>query len=82
MRILRTRRRARFALPLATMMGAAIGAVTALLMAPSEGAPLRRKIVRKGGRVAGHMIGDCKEAMVKCGSFLRHQGNDAWARLH
>ena len=78
MRILRTRRRAGFALPLATMLAAAIGAVTALLVAPSAGAPLRRKLVRRGG----HLIGDCREAMEKCGSFLREQGSGAMARLH
>jgi len=82
MRILRTRRRVRFALPLATMMGAAIGAVTALLMAPTPGAPLRRKLVRRGGRVAGRVIGGGREVMEKCGSFLREQGNGAMAHLH
>lgn len=82
MRILRTRKRAGFALPLATMLGAAIGAVTALLMAPSPGAGLRRKLVKRGGHVAGRLVGEGREAIEKCGEFLREQGNGALARLH
>jgi gas vesicle protein len=82
MRILMTRKRAGFALPLATMLGAAIGAVTALLIAPTPGAGLRRQLLRRGGKVAGRVIGEGREAMEKCGSFLREQGNGALARLH
>jgi hypothetical protein len=82
MRILRTRRRARLALPLATMLGAAIGAVTALLVAPSPGSNLRRKIVKRGGNVAGRLIGESRGAIEKCGVFLREQGHGAMARLH
>jgi hypothetical protein len=78
----RTRKRAGFALPLATMLGAAIGAVTALLVAPSPGAGLRRKLVKRGGHVAGRLMGEGREAIEKCGDFLRERGNGALARLH
>lgn len=80
MRILRTRKRA--ALPIAAMLGAAIGAVTALLIAPAPGAGLRKKLVKRSGHVAGRLIGEGREALEKCGDFLREQGNGALARLH
>ena len=48
------------------LLGAAIGAATALLMAPASGARTRRRLVRKGEEVAGDLIDEGKELIEKC----------------
>lgn len=82
MRNLRMGNRAGFALPIAAILGAAIGATAALLMAPAPGVGLRRRLVKRGGKVAGRLMGEGREAVEKWGDFLREQGNGALARLH
>jgi len=48
------------------LLGAAIGAGAALLMAPASGAHTRRRLVRKGEEVADDLIDAGKELMEKC----------------
>ena len=48
------------------MLGAAIGAVAALLMAPASGTRTRRRLVRKGEDVADYLIDAGKELVDKC----------------
>ena len=82
MRIIRTKNRAVFALPGIAILGAAIGAVAALLMAPCSGDRTRRKVFRNSEKVAGRLIGHGREAVERCGDFLRTQRGIALARLH
>jgi gas vesicle protein len=73
--------RAAFSLPGAAILGAAIGATAALLMAPSSGARTRHRIAEKGEKVKEHLIHEGKEAAVKCDKFLQAQrGNGGLAR--
>jgi gas vesicle protein len=60
-------------LPGAALLGAAIGAAAALLMAPSSGDRTRRTIVRKGEEVAERLIGEVKGVVEKCEGHLRAQ---------
>ena len=48
------------------LLGAAIGATAALLMAPASGARTRRRLVRKGEEVADDLIDAGKELIEKC----------------
>jgi gas vesicle protein len=48
------------------LLGAAIGAATALLMAPASGARTRRKLRRQGEEVADYLIDAGKELANKC----------------
>jgi gas vesicle protein len=48
------------------LLGATIGAATALLMAPASGAQIRRRLVRKGEDVADYLIDAGKELLEKC----------------
>jgi gas vesicle protein len=48
------------------LLGAAIGAAAALLMAPASGAHLRRRLRRKGEEVADYLIDAGKELVDKC----------------
>jgi gas vesicle protein len=48
------------------MLGAAMGAVAALLMAPASGARTRRRLVRKGEDAADYLIDAGKELVEKC----------------
>ena len=48
------------------LLGAAIGAVAALLVAPASGARTRRRLVRKGEEVADSLIDAGKELVDKC----------------
>ena len=56
------------------LLGAAIGAATALLMAPASGARTRRRLVRKGEEVAVEMIEAGKELMEKCEDLCERSG--------
>ena len=48
------------------LLGAAIGAAAALLLAPASGARTRRGLVRKGEEVADDLIDAGKELIEKC----------------
>jgi gas vesicle protein len=48
------------------ILGAAIGAAAALLMAPASGVHTRRKLRRKGEEVADYLIDAGKELVDKC----------------
>jgi gas vesicle protein len=56
------------------LLGAAIGAATALLMAPASGARTRRRLVRKGEEVAGDLIDAGKELTEKCEDLCERSG--------
>jgi gas vesicle protein len=48
------------------LLGAAIGAAAALLMAPASGAHTRRRLRREGEEVADYLIDAGKELVDKC----------------
>ncbi len=56
------------------LLGAAIGAAAALLMAPASGARTRRKLVRKGEEVADYLIDAGKELVEKCEDLYERSG--------
>src|SRR5215471_15279889 len=56
------------------LLGAAIGAVAALLLAPASGARARRRIVRKGEEVADYLIDAGKELVGKCEDLYERSG--------
>ena len=56
------------------LLGAAIGAATALLLAPASGARTRRRLVRKGEEVADYLIETGKELMEKCEDLYERSG--------
>jgi gas vesicle protein len=56
------------------LLGAAIGAAAALLLAPASGVRTRRKLVRKGEEVADYLIDAGKELVEKCGDLYERSG--------
>jgi len=56
------------------LLGAAIGAAAALLLAPESGARTRRKLVRKGEEVADYLIDAGKELVEKCEDLYERSG--------
>ena len=56
------------------LLGAAIGAAAALLMAPASGARTRRRLVRKGEEVAEDLIDAGKELIRKCDDLYERSG--------
>ena len=56
------------------LLGAAIGAVAALLLAPASGARTRRRLVRKGEEVADYLIDAGKELVEKCEDLYERSG--------
>jgi gas vesicle protein len=56
------------------LLGAALGAAAALLMAPASGARTRRRLVRKGEEVADYLIDAGKELVEKCEDLYEHSG--------
>ena len=56
------------------LLGAAIGAAAALLMAPASGARTRRKLVRKGEEVGDYLIDAGKELVEKCEDLYERSG--------
>jgi gas vesicle protein len=56
------------------LLGAAIGAATALLMAPASGAHTRRRLRRQGERVADYLIDEGKELVDKCEDLYERSG--------
>ena len=56
------------------LLGAAIGAVAALLLAPASGARTRRRLARKGEEVADYLIDAGKELVGKCEDLYERSG--------
>jgi len=56
------------------VLGVAIGAVTALLLAPASGAHTRRRLRRKGEEVADYLIDSGKELVEKCEDLYERSG--------
>jgi gas vesicle protein len=56
------------------LLGVAVGAAAALLMAPATGARTRRRLVRKGEEVADYLIDASKELTEKCKDVYEHSG--------
>ena len=56
------------------LLGAAIGAAAALLMAPASGARTRRRLVGKGEEVADYLIDAGKELVGKCEDLYERSG--------
>ena len=56
------------------LLGAAIGAVAALLMAPASGADTRRRSRRQGEEVADYLIDAGKELVDKCEDLYERSG--------
>jgi gas vesicle protein len=56
------------------LLGAAIGAAAALLMAPASGARTRRRLVGKGEEVADYLIDAGKELVEKCEDLYESSG--------
>ena len=56
------------------LLGAALGAAAALLLAPESGARTRRKLVRKGEEVADYLIDAGKELVEKCEDLYERSG--------
>ena len=56
------------------MLGAAIGATAALLLAPASGEKTRRRLARKGEAVADYMIDAGKELVDKCEDLYERSG--------
>jgi gas vesicle protein len=56
------------------LLGAAIGAAAALLMAPASGAHTRKRLRRRGGEVADYLIDTGKELVDKCEDLYERSG--------
>ena len=56
------------------LLGAAIGAAAALLVAPESGARTRRRLVRKGEEVADYLIDAGKELRERCEDLYERSG--------
>ena len=56
------------------LLGAAIGAVAALLLAPASGARTRRRLARKGEEVADYLIDAGKDLVEKCEDLYERSG--------
>ncbi len=56
------------------LLGAAIGAAAALLMAPGSGAQTRKRLRRQGEEVADYLIDTGKELVDKCEDLYERSG--------
>jgi gas vesicle protein len=56
------------------LLGAAIGAATALLMAPASGARTRRKLRHQGEEVADYLIDAGRELVNRCEDLYERSG--------
>jgi gas vesicle protein len=56
------------------LLGAAIGAAAALLVAPESGARTRRRLVRKGEEVADYLIDAGKDLIERCEDLYERSG--------
>jgi gas vesicle protein len=57
------------------LLGATIGAATALLMAPASGARTRRRLRRQGEEIADYVIDAGKELVDKCEDLYERSVN-------
>ena len=57
------------------LLGAAVGATAALLMAPASGAQTRRRLVRQGERVADYLIDAGKDLVERCEDLYERSGD-------
>jgi gas vesicle protein len=57
------------------LLGAAIGAATALLIAPASGARTRRRLRRQGEEVADYLIEAGRELVDKCEDLCARSGD-------
>src|SRR6516165_9193785 len=57
------------------LLGAAIGAVAALLMAPASGARTRRRLRRKGEEAADYLIDAGKDLVERCEDLYERSGD-------
>jgi gas vesicle protein len=57
------------------LLGAAIGGVAALLLAPASGVRTRRQLVRRGEEVADYLIDAGKELVEKCEDLYEKSGD-------
>ena len=57
------------------LLGAAIGAAAALLLAPASGERTRRRLVRKGEEVSDYLIEAGKELIEKCEDLYERSGD-------
>ena len=64
------------------LLGAAIGAATALLMAPASGAHTRRRLRRQGEQVADYLIDAGKELVDKCEDLYERSGEVVEGATH
>src|SRR5215471_999023 len=64
------------------VLGAAIGAAAALLLAPASGARTRRRLVRKGEEVSDYLIDAGKELIEKCEDLCERSGDLAEDATH
>ena len=56
------------------LLGTAIGAAAALLLAPASGARTRRRLARKGEEVADYLIDSGEELIEKCEDLYERSG--------
>jgi gas vesicle protein len=56
------------------LLGAAVGAAAALLMAPASGARTRRRLRRQGEEVADYLISAGRELVDKCEDLYERSG--------
>jgi gas vesicle protein len=56
------------------LLGAAMGAAAALLLAPESGGRTRRRLAREGEEVADYMIDAGKELVEKCEDLYERSG--------
>ena len=56
------------------LLGAAIGAAAALLLAPASGVRTRRRLIRKGEEVADYLIDAGKELLEQCENLYERSG--------
>jgi gas vesicle protein len=56
------------------LLGAAIGAAAALLLAPASGVRTRRRLIRKGEEVADYLIDAGKELIEQCEDLYERSG--------
>jgi gas vesicle protein len=64
------------------LLGAAIGAAAALLMAPASGARTRRRLVRKGEEIADDLIDAGKKLIERCEDLYERSGELAEDATH
>ena len=57
------------------LLGAAIGAAAALLMAPASGAHTRRKLRRQGEEAADYLMDSGKELVEQCEDLYKRSGD-------